>query len=138
MAQSSGVSTRPRLRGLTFVLLVLTIAAGIASRIYSAHLPPILHKNAGDILWATALYYLLVTLSPKAFPGRAFLLTFILGAGVEALKLVHNPTLATFRTTTIGGLLLGHAFSWSNIACYAAGALLAVIIDAIIAWRPGK
>jgi len=135
---SNAPDVSPRLRGVTFVLLILTIAAGIASRHFPTHLPPLLQKNAGDILWSTALYFLLVTLSPRSFPGRVLVLTIILGAVVEGLKLVHLPQLDTFRASTAGGLLLGHAFSASNIACYAVGAVLAVILDSIITWRPNR
>ena len=121
---------RPRKRSVSFILLVLAIAAGLASRLYASHLPPILHKNAGDVLWATALYFLLTLVSPRAFPGRVFVLTFALGAAVELSKLLTTPWLTTFRHTTAGGLLLGHAFSWSNILCYLLGAFLALILDA--------
>ncbi|NVN05327.1 DUF817 family protein [Asaia spathodeae] len=42
----------------------------------------------------------------------------------EALKLVHSASLDALRKTAAGGFLLGHAFSWYDMAAYLAGIIL--------------
>jgi hypothetical protein len=129
---------KSRNRAVTIILLVLTIAAGLASRHFAAMLPPILQKNAGDILWDTAVYFVLTVFSPKAFPGRVMLLSIAVGFAVEFLKLCDIPALQEIRASAIGGSVLGHAFSWTNLVCYAIGALLAMVVDLLLGAHPGK
>ncbi len=39
------------------------------------------------------------------------------------------PWIDSVRQTTIGGLILGFGFLWSDLACYAAGVGLGVVIE---------
>lgn len=64
---SSAKISMPRSRSKYLILLAVVIIAGLASRRFADHLPPILSKNAGDILYATMAYLVAVLL----FPGCA-------------------------------------------------------------------
>jgi hypothetical protein len=51
---------------------------------------------------------------------------------VELSQLVHTPWLDALRRTRAGALVLGQGFLWSDLACYAAGAAAAVLVDRAI------
>ncbi len=42
------------------------------------------------------------------------------------------------RQTTLGGLILGFGFLWSDLVCYALGVELGVLVDVIGGIVPGK
>jgi hypothetical protein len=48
---------------------------------------------------------------------------------VEVGQLYHAPWIDTIRSTPIGGLALGHGFLWSDLACYAGGVVLGILIE---------
>ena len=52
---------------------------------------------------------------------------------VEVGQLYHAPWIDSIRRTTLGGLVLGFDFVWSDLACYAVGVGLGVLIEA---WSP--
>ena len=45
----------------------------------------------------------------------------ILSIAVELSQLYHAPWIDSIRQTTLGGLILGFGFLWSDLACYAVG-----------------
>jgi len=52
-----------------------------------------------------------------------------LSVAVELSQLYHAPWIDPIRRTTLGGLVLGFGFLWSDLACYAAGGGLGVLIE---------
>jgi hypothetical protein len=50
---------------------------------------------------------------------------------VELSQLYHAPWIDSVRQTTIGGLILGFGFLWSDLACYASGVGLGVALETI-------
>ena len=48
---------------------------------------------------------------------------------IEISQLYHAPWIDSIRRTTLGGLILGFGFLWSDLACYAVGVGLGVIIE---------
>ena len=85
---------------------------------------------AGDTLWATAAFLGLGLLLPRASTGRVALLAMSLSVLVEVGQLCHAPSIDSIRRTTLGGLALGYDFVWSDLACYAAGVGLGVVVEA--------
>ncbi len=125
---------RPRWAYL--ILIAVTIVVGLASRKYDSLLPPILQKNAGDILWATTAFWI----AGVVFRGKATLhnatLCVLFSVGIEFLKFVHTPWLDAVRRIPGAYFVFGHTFSWENIVCYAVGIVLGVGIEA--AWMLGS
>jgi hypothetical protein len=72
-------------------------------------------------LWSLMVFYLsgFVFIHRSSVSNAASSAGFAFG--IEVAKLYHTPWLDAFRCTTMGGLLLGHAFSWENILCYLVG-----------------
>jgi hypothetical protein len=116
------------------VAVVIVIVAGLASRRWPV-LPDLLGKYPGDALWAAMVYLGWGIVLPKASPGRIALLASVICVGVECLKLWQTPWLASLQHTTLGHLVFGHVFSWSNFPAYAAGILAAFLLETALRRR---
>ena len=66
------------------------------------------------------------------------MLALAFSVAVELSQLYHAPWIDSIRHTTIGGLILGFGFLWSDLACYALGVVLGVLVDVIGGIVPGK
>ena len=64
---------------------------------------------------------------------RVAILAMSLSVAAEVGQLYHAPWIDSIRRTTLGGLILGFDFVWSDLACYAAGVGLGVAVERI--WR---
>ena len=120
-------------------LIALVIVLGLGSRRFAASLPGVVAAYAGDTLWATAAFLGIGLLLPRASSWRVALLAMSLSVLVEVGQLYHAPWIDSIRRTTLGGLVLGYDFVWSDLACYAFGVALGVLIEWIweVRSRPG-
>jgi hypothetical protein len=112
-------------------LLVLTILLGLGSRRYASVLPTIVATYAGDTLWALALFWFLGLILARMSTARVAAMALGLSLLVELSQLYHAPWIDSVRQTTIGGLILGFGFLWSDLACYAASVGLGVVLETI-------
>ena len=48
---------------------------------------------------------------------------------VETSQLYHATWIDSIRQTTLGGLVLGFGFLWTDLACYAVGIAIAAVIE---------
>ena len=115
----------PRNRFRLLCLLLLTIALGLASRHFSHVLPWWMAKNAGDVLYAVMVYWLLGLFWPRLPALRLALLSLLFCFGIEFLKFVQTPWLVAVRHSTAGRLVFGVGFHGFNLVCYALGTVLA-------------
>ncbi len=114
----------------TYALLaVLTIVVGLASRHFCFLLPPLLAKNAGDVLYAVMAYWLLGLCFPRLSPVRTALAAGCFCFAIEFLKFSNAPWLIAARHSRLGALVFGSGFHASNLACYVLGALAALLIE---------
>jgi hypothetical protein len=90
-----------------------------------------LAEYAGDTLWALMLFLLVSTL----LAGRPILvraaISLALAFLVEISQLYHAPWIDSIRQTTLGGLVLGFGFLWTDLVCYAVGIATASLTE----WR---
>ena len=56
------------------------------------------------------------------------MIAYLLGVIDEISQLWHTSILVAIRETTIGKLMLGQGFVWSDLLCYAVGILMAAAI----------
>ncbi|MFS8113933.1 DUF2809 domain-containing protein [Rhizobium jaguaris] len=120
-----------------FPALLLTIASGFALRRYgyAIHLPFVVVKYGGSLLWGAMVYWLLATISISARSFRITSAALVVAVLVELFRLWHMPALDAFRFTTAGALLLGRVFSLWNILAYAAGISAALAVDCALSRR---
>lgn len=118
---------RRRLPALAAMLLAM--ALGLASRRWPGVLPAALGKYPGDALWAAMVFFGWRALRPRARTRDVALSALATSIAVECAKLWQAPWLVQFRHTTLGHLLLGHAFSWQNLVAYGVGVLAGSVLD---------
>jgi hypothetical protein len=112
-------------------LIVLVALLGVGSRRHAASLPGFVAAYAGDTLWALAAFLGIGLTVPRASTWQVAILAMWFSALVEVSQLYHAPWIDSIRGTTLGGLALGFDFVWSDLACYAVGVGLGVLIEAI-------
>ncbi len=117
------------------LLVALTIALGLASRHYSHFLPGWMAKNAGDVLYAVMVYWLLGLCLPRLSPLRVALGTLLFCLGIELLKFVQIPWLIAARHSAAGRLVFGAGFHGSNLVCYALGTAMAWGAERALTYR---
>ena len=118
---------RPRL--IYFVCPLTVIALGLASRRFRQHLPGAVGEFAGDTLWAMMVYLGLSVLMPHVRASRRAASALAFSFAVEFSQLYHAPWIDAIRGTTIGGLVLGFGFLWTDLVCYSVGVAAAVVLD---------
>lgn len=82
----------------------------------------------GDLAWGALFFGIFCMLWPGETTLRLWLLAVLTTELIEFSQLYHSPWLDAFRETRLGGLLLGHAFLWSDVACVAIGASFAALL----------
>jgi hypothetical protein len=116
----------PRWRIAIAILAVIPL--GLLTRA-DLPMPAIIAAYGGDTLYATLVYLLVALIWPRAAIGRVGLAALGLCVIIELSQLYHAPWLDAIRATTPGRLALGSGFLWSDLACYAVGALLGAALD---------
>jgi hypothetical protein len=97
--------------------------------------PGFIAAYAGDTLWATMVFWLLALVFRRA-PTRSLAVAALsIAVAVEISQLYHAPWIDAVRANAFGALVLGYGFLWSDLACYAAGAVLAAAVDVALANR---
>jgi hypothetical protein len=110
-------------------LIALVCLLGISSRRYAHLLPGFIAAYSGDTLWALAAFLGTGLVLPRASTRTIALLAMIFSVAIELSQLYHAPWIDSIRQTTLGGLILGFGFLWSDLSCYAVGVGLGVMID---------
>ena len=128
-----GAMTAPATRRrpvVAWVALVgVVVATGLGSRRFRPHLPAFVAAYAGDTLWALAAFLGIGLLLPRASTWRVALLAISFSVMIEVSQLYHAPWIDSVRGTTVGGLVLGFGFVRSDLACYAVGVGLGVLVE---------
>ena len=116
--------SRLRLAGL----LLSTLILGIVTR--KIHLGVMLwDKSAGDMLYAVAVYFAIAMIFPRTSRLAVALLAMIACFCIESFQLTGIP-LALYRTRYghWAHWILGSAFAWHDVFCYAVGVPLAALV----------
>lgn len=124
---------RKRNRLLYFLLASAVICLGLLSRKMTEYLPDLINLVLGDALWALMIYLLFAmvlrnwAVKKVAVVGLAF--CFL----IEICQLYHEPWIDKIRSTTLGGLVLGFGFLWSDLVAYSIGIGFGIIVDYCVA-----
>lgn len=120
-----------RNRILYLILTIITIILGLLSRKVQG-LPQIISSYSGDALWALMVFFLFAFLFNKKSTIFILIISIIFSYGIEISQLYHVPWIDSIRATSLGGLILGFGFLWSDIVCYTVGIIIGSVIDFII------
>ena len=117
-------------RRVVYLICAFTVVAlGLGSRRFGGYLPGVVSEYAGDTLWALGLFLGLGCLAPHTRTVRRATVALAISYGVEVSQLYHAPWIDALRHTTLGALILGFGFLWSDLACYTAGVALGAVVD---------
>jgi len=92
-------------------------------------MPTFIVLYAGDVLWGSLFYVLFIWSLPRAASTWVWLMAVLTTELIEFSQRYRAPWIEAIRHTMLGGLLLGHVFLWSDVACVAIGATLAALLD---------
>jgi Protein of unknown function (DUF2809) len=102
---------------------IAVLVSGLASRRFRSFLPTFLAEYAGDTLWALMLFLVVSTLlAGRPIRMRAAISLTLAFLG-EISQRYHAPWIDSIRQTTLGGLVLGFGFLWTDLVCYSIGSL---------------
>lgn len=111
------------------LMIFIVICLGLLSRKMNSYIPDSIDLYLGDSLWALMIYLLTGILFNNwpikrvALAGTAF--CFL----IELSQLYHADWIDMLRSTTLGGLVLGYGFLWSDLAAYLMGIGIGILID---------
>ena len=116
----------PRSRAPLAVGLVVLGVLGLASR--RPGMPEFYVLYLGDVLWGAFFFTLAAGLCPERSTFALWLAATGVTEAIELSQLYQAPWAQAVRATPLGGLLLGHSFSWSDTLCVALGTTLAALV----------
>lgn len=111
-------------RFIYFGVAVAVAAAALMTRRFAAELSDWNKLYLGDVLWATALFFAICAVFPRWSLVKLILCGLLICWTVEAAQLYQAEWIMEIRRGTIGGLILGRGFLWSDILAYTAGILI--------------
>ncbi|MGN4422613.1 DUF2809 domain-containing protein [Bacillus cereus group sp. MYBK30-1] len=110
-----------RNRILYAIFTIIVIVLGLSSRKFAYALPDILNAYLGDALWALMIFTGFGFLFPKIETKKLAIISLIFCYGIEISQLYHAEWIDSIRATTLGGLVLGYGFLWSDLVAYTIG-----------------
>ncbi|MFM8570548.1 MAG: DUF2809 domain-containing protein [Pirellula sp.] len=111
------------------IAAAVAIIAGLASRRYREYLPSLLADYAGDTLWSLVLFLAISTLMTRWPVLVRATIGLALAFLVEISQLYHAPWIDSIRRTTLGGLVLGFGFLWTDLVCYSLGISIGALAE---------
>lgn len=111
---------------------LVVIVLGLTSRKYAAQLPDFVASYAGDTLWALTTFLGIGILFPRWTTLRVSLAAMLFAVSIELSQLYHAAWIDQIRHTTIGALILGHGFLWSDILCYGVGVGMGYVLEMLV------
>ena len=104
---------------------------GILSRKFSYLMPDIINTYLGDAIWATMIYVMMAFVFAHKLPKQIAVFSLLFCYAIELSQLYQAPWINAIRSTTIGALVLGSGFLWSDLLAYALGILSVTLLEMI-------
>jgi hypothetical protein len=121
-----------RRRSYLFAVIFATVAMGLLSRKYLWLFPSVLGKYPGDVLWAQMVYWAVGFVFPSASIAKVASSALAVSYTDELCQLYQAPWINQIRSTSLGHLILGSAFSWVDMLSYTVGVALCTVIEAML------
>lgn len=118
-------------RNLYIPLVGIIMIVGLASRKFSTPSSWVF-LYLGDVLWATMFYFIFRFLFIRKTLFNNAIMTITWCFVIEFSQLYQADWINAVRATTIGALVLGSGFLWTDLVCYIIGVGLGFAIDGIL------
>jgi hypothetical protein len=100
----------------------------LATRHHPQWFHPLIQQYGGDTIWAGMFLFFLRMIFLHTLLWKLATVAYALGVADELSQLYRAPWANEIRQTSIGRLLFGAGFLWSDILCYAIGIGLAFVV----------
>lgn len=111
------------------------MALGLASRSKGVVLPSFFAAYAGDTLWALLVFWLVRFLKPTALTWQSACFALAFAFCIEFSQLYQAPWINAIRASTLGGLVLGFGFLFSDLVCYTVGVGVGYLLEKLLLKR---
>jgi Protein of unknown function (DUF2809) len=111
-----------------FIAVGITMLVGLMSRRFTEG-GDFIHDYVGDAIWAGMIYLGFRFLQPSKPLKFAIIATLGFCYAIEISQLNQSDWLNQLRSTTLGGLILGFGFLWSDFVMYTLGIFAAAFVD---------
>ncbi|WP_231506499.1 ribosomal maturation YjgA family protein [Paenibacillus sp. UNC451MF] len=111
------------------IAIIVTIILGLSSRKFSDLLPVLIAKHAGDMLWASMVYFgfrfCLIKERLIWAAGSSVVFSF----AIEFSQMYQAEWIVALRDTVLGALVLGKGFLTVDLVRYVLGIAIAYGLD---------
>jgi uncharacterized membrane protein len=114
-------------RVLYIITIIIIIILGLLSREIEG-----VPLFMGDIFWAMMVFFILAFMLDNKSSYYILVLSIIITYIIEITQLYHRPWIDNFRSTSIGHILLGRGFLWSDLVAYLEGIIVGHYINTLI------
>ena len=118
---------RSRIRFITLVFLVMGL--GLGSRALSAYMPQIVNLYLGDVFWALMIFLIMGFIFRRSSTVFTATSAILFSYAIEFSQLYQEPWINALRKTTLGALVLGFGFLWSDLLAYTFGIGIGVFLE---------
>lgn len=121
-----------RNRWIYAAFTLLIIGLGLGSRAFSSVLSDAVNPYLGDSLWAAMIFTGCGFLFQKLKTMMTGIISLIFCFIIEISQLYHAEWIDRIRDTSLGGLVLGYGFLWSDIGAYTVGIAACAAIELLV------
>lgn len=111
------------------LLFLLTIALGLLSRRLDYLLPNCIDLILGDATWAMMIFVCAGVIFNQYSTIRVAIISIVFCFAIELSQLYHAPWIDAIRNTTLGALVLGFGFLWSDVLAYSIGIIFVASLE---------
>lgn len=124
--------TYKRNRVMQAVMIIGVIILGLGSRKMASILPNFLNVYLGDALWALMVFIGVGFIFRKMETTKIALIGISFCYLIELSQLYQANWINEIRRTTLGGLVLGYGFLWSDLLAYFIGISVGAAIEILL------
>ena len=110
-------------------IILATVIMGLGTRYFAMYLPKWVNLYLGDSLWAFMIFFIFAIIFRNKNTQVIIVLSLVYCYLIEISQIYHSPWIDDIRQTTVGHLILGRGFLWSDLISYTIGILAASVID---------
>ncbi|MCY9697840.1 ribosomal maturation YjgA family protein [Paenibacillus alginolyticus] len=112
-----------------FLAIITSVVVGLSSRTFSGLIPHFIAKHAGDVLWASMVYFGFRFFFVKRSLTWAVGISAIFSFAIEISQLYKAEWIIEIRNTVLGALILGKGYVTVDLIRYVIGIAIAFWID---------
>ena len=121
-----------RNRVIYLLLIASTVLIGLLSRKFGYYLPEYLNTYLGDALWALMVFLIFGFIFPKQNSLRIAFVSISFCFIIEISQLYHAPWIDSIRANSLGGLILGFGFMWTDLVAYNLGVAFGTLLELLL------